>query len=145
MCEAATARVVRSLCNLVLLCHRRALLRHTLAQGAYVGVPPPALPDEEEPPEAAPPPPLSTPGPSGAPGASGAPVASGASSSGGIGGSIGAWCGSSAAPSAAPLAAVSSGERYATLSVEDVDLMEDELPAATERALQEALEMPVFE
>ena len=28
---------------------------------------------------------------------------------------------------------------------EDVDLMEDELPAATERALQEALEMPVFE
>ena len=72
MCEAATARVVRSLCNLVPLCHRRALLRHTLAQGAYVGVPPPALPDEEEPPEAAPPPPLPTPlptpGPSGAPG-----------------------------------------------------------------------------
>ena len=139
MCEAATARVVRSLCNLVLLCHRRALLRHTLAQGAYVGVPPPALPDEEEPPEAAPPPPLPTPG------ASGAPRASGASSSGGNGGSIGGWCGSSAAPSAAPLAAVSSGERYAALSVEDVDLMEDELPAATERALQEALEMPVFE
>jgi hypothetical protein len=40
---------------------------------------------------------------------------------------------------------VSPGERYAALSVEDVDLMEDELPAATERALQEALEMPVFE
>ena len=133
MCEAATARVVRSLCNLVPLCHRRALLRHTLAQGAYVGVPPPALPDEEEPPEAAPPPPLPTPGPG----------ASGASSSGGIGGSIGGWCGSSAAVSAA--VAVSSGERYAALSVEDVDLMEDELPAATERALQEALEMPVFE
>ena len=143
MCEAATARVVRSLCNLVLLCHRRALLRHTLAQGAYVGVPPPALPDEEEPPEAAPPPPLPTTG------ASGAPWASGASSSGGNAGSIGGWCGSSAAPSAAPspsaAVAVSSGERYAALSVEDVDLMEDELPAATERALQEALEMPVFE
>ena len=93
-----------------------------------MGVPPPALPDEEEAPEAAPPPPLPTP----------PPEASGAS---GIGGSIGGWCGSSAAPSAA----VPSGERFAALAVEDVDLVEEELPAATERALQEALEMPVFE
>eukprot|EP00964_Phaeocystis_antarctica_P089435 scaffold57086_cov59-Phaeocystis_antarctica.AAC.4 len=113
----------------------RALLRHALAQGAYVGVPPPALPDEEEEPEAAPPPPLPTP----------PPEAGGVSGSGGIGGSIGGWCGSSAAPSAAPSAAVPSGERFAALSVEDVDLMEEELPAATERALHEALEMPVFE
>ena len=117
--------------TLCILCHRRALLRHALAEGAYVGVPPPALPDEEEAPEAAPPPPLPTP----------PPEASGASGSGGIGGSIGGWCGSSAAPSAA----VPSGERFAALSVEDVDLVEEELPAATERALQEALEMPVFE
>ena len=44
---------------------------------------------------------------------------------------------------AAPSAAVPSGERFAALSVDD--LVEEELPAATERALQEALEMPVFE
>ena len=118
-----------------ILCHRRALLRHALAQGAYVGVPPPALPDEEEEPEDAPPPPLPTP----------PPEAGGVSGNGGTGGSIGGWCGSSAAPSEAPSAAVPSGERFAALSVEDVDLMEEELPAATERALQEALEMPVFE
>ena len=118
-----------------ILRHRRALLRHALAQGAYVGVPPPALPDEEEEPEDAPPPPLPTP----------PPEAGGVSGNGGIGGSIGGWCGSSAAPSEAPSAAVPSGERFAALSVEDVDLMEEELPAATERALQEALEMPVFE
>ena len=62
---------------------------------------------------------------------------------GGIGGSIGGWCSSSAAPLAAPSAAVPSGERFAALSVDD--LVEEELPAATERALQEALEMPVFE
>ena len=121
--------------TLCILRHRRALLRHALAQGAYVGVPPPALPDEEEAPEAAPPPSLSTT----------TPEVRGASGSGGIGGSIGGWCSSSAAPLAAPLAAVPSGERFAALSVEDVDLMEEELPAATERALQEALEMPVFE
>ena len=111
---------------------RRALLRHALAQGAYVGVPPPALPDEEEAvaPEAAPPPPPS-------------PEASLASGSGS--GSIGGWCGGSAIPSAAPSVEAPFGESFAALSVEDVDLMEEELPAATERALQEALEMPVFE
>ena len=111
--------------------------RYALATGAYVGVPPPPMAEEqlsEEylPAEA-----------DKADGGGGLSVGGVAESNGG-GGESNGWYGAAvdATPSARPSDGRPYAEGFAALEIEDVD---DDVPLASARLQQEGMGMPVFE